>query len=208
MNKFRKPHGSGGNRGFGDRGGRPSFGGPRPSFGGSRESSGEKYDAVCATCGNKCQVPFRPNGKKPVYCSNCFGAQRREEPGGGQSHDGFPKRDFAPRPSFEPRESRPFEGPRESHAPHEPRNDDRAIADLKQQVGILAGKIDSILRILQASPRIAAQTPTSAAVESSPVVPPKIIVPMISAKAAAEVFKKSVPAKSTKKPVIKKKGKK
>lgn len=30
------------------------------------------HKATCATCGNDCQVPFRPNGSKPVYCSNCF----------------------------------------------------------------------------------------------------------------------------------------
>lgn len=30
------------------------------------------YDAVCAECANACQVPFRPNGKKPVLCRDCF----------------------------------------------------------------------------------------------------------------------------------------
>jgi len=32
----------------------------------------ELYDAECNGCHARCQVPFRPNGKKPVYCSNCF----------------------------------------------------------------------------------------------------------------------------------------
>lgn len=32
----------------------------------------KKFDAVCASCGNDCQVPFRPIAGKPVYCSNCF----------------------------------------------------------------------------------------------------------------------------------------
>ena len=31
------------------------------------------FEAVCSKCGNKCEVPFRPTGDKPVYCSNCFG---------------------------------------------------------------------------------------------------------------------------------------
>jgi CxxC-x17-CxxC domain-containing protein len=82
MNQFRKPHGGGGNRGFGGGSGRPSFGGGgrplRPPF--SREENGQKFDATCAECGKPCQVPFRPNGKKPVYCSNCFATQRGESP--------------------------------------------------------------------------------------------------------------------------------
>lgn len=57
-----------------------SFGGPRRSFGGPRGSYGadrrfeEKrmFDAQCDKCGAECQVPFRPTGQKPVYCSNCF----------------------------------------------------------------------------------------------------------------------------------------
>jgi CxxC-x17-CxxC domain-containing protein len=31
------------------------------------------YSAICTECGNKCEVPFRPTGGKPIYCSNCFG---------------------------------------------------------------------------------------------------------------------------------------
>ena len=30
------------------------------------------YSAICTECGNKCEVPFRPTGGKPIYCSNCF----------------------------------------------------------------------------------------------------------------------------------------
>ena len=219
MNKFRKPHGSGGNRGFGGGGqsrpsfgggSRPSFGGGRPSFAGSRDSGGEKYDAICATCGKKCQVPFRPNGKKPVYCSDCFGAQHREEPAGGERRDSFPKRDFAPRPSFEQRNERPF-APRDNAPAQAPRQDDRVLADLKQQVGILTGKIDSILRILQASPRMAEQASVAAAPVATqpkpfvvPNVPAKNLPPMVFVKAAAMITKKSVPVKSAKKPAKKK----
>lgn len=31
------------------------------------------FEAICSKCGNKCEVPFRPTGDKPVYCSQCFG---------------------------------------------------------------------------------------------------------------------------------------
>lgn len=30
------------------------------------------YDAVCSGCGCETQVPFQPNGVKPVYCRMCF----------------------------------------------------------------------------------------------------------------------------------------
>ncbi len=49
-----------------NRGGGRSFG--KRSFGGNRQM----FDATCANCGKSCQVPFRPTGDKPVYCSECF----------------------------------------------------------------------------------------------------------------------------------------
>ncbi len=79
----------GGGRSFGgDRrsGGGRGFGGSRGGFGG-RSSGGRDRrempmcDAVCAKCGKNCQVPFKPTGDKPVYCSDCFGAQRGESRG-------------------------------------------------------------------------------------------------------------------------------
>lgn len=30
------------------------------------------FDAICAKCGVNCQVPFKPNGRKEVFCSKCF----------------------------------------------------------------------------------------------------------------------------------------
>jgi len=32
----------------------------------------EMHDATCARCGTETQVPFRPTGARPVYCSDCF----------------------------------------------------------------------------------------------------------------------------------------
>ena len=28
--------------------------------------------ATCSSCGNTCEVPFKPNGKKPIYCNDCY----------------------------------------------------------------------------------------------------------------------------------------
>jgi CxxC-x17-CxxC domain-containing protein len=37
----------------------------------------EMFSATCSSCGREAQVPFRPTGSKPVYCSDCFSTQRR-----------------------------------------------------------------------------------------------------------------------------------
>ena len=37
------------------------------------------YDAVCASCGKECQVPFQPKEDRPVYCSECFAKQQSED---------------------------------------------------------------------------------------------------------------------------------
>ena len=36
----------------------------------------EMFDAVCASCGKNCKVPFQPRDDRPVYCSDCFSSQR------------------------------------------------------------------------------------------------------------------------------------
>ncbi len=72
MNDYNRNN-RGGGRGYGgrdSRGGRSSYGGSR----GGRRDSGrrEMHSAVCDECGRDCQVPFRPSGDKPIYCSDCF----------------------------------------------------------------------------------------------------------------------------------------
>lgn len=32
----------------------------------------EMHDAVCADCGKKCEVPFKPTEGRPVYCRDCY----------------------------------------------------------------------------------------------------------------------------------------
>lgn len=53
----------------------------RPSFDKKR-----MFEAVCSKCGKKCEVPFRPTGDKPVYCSQCFDKGSRTS---GQAPDQF-----------------------------------------------------------------------------------------------------------------------
>lgn len=52
----------------GSRGGYNRGGNGRPPL--------QLHDAVCAGCGVNTQVPFEPNGSKPVYCRECFQRSR------------------------------------------------------------------------------------------------------------------------------------
>jgi len=45
-----------------------------------RTPRGESYQTTCATCGRPTSVPFIPREDRPVYCSDCFQAQRASRP--------------------------------------------------------------------------------------------------------------------------------
>jgi CxxC-x17-CxxC domain-containing protein len=49
----------------------------RSSGGGGFGSSGPRqmFSVVCAQCGKDAEVPFRPTGDRPVYCSDCYRQQ-------------------------------------------------------------------------------------------------------------------------------------
>lgn len=91
FNRDYKGSGRGGNRNFGKKG--------RNFFGGSgfdNHGGGKKafmHDAVCAKCGKDCQVPFKPSGDRPIFCSNCFDKS-------GNDQVRFSKDNFS-RPHFE-----------------------------------------------------------------------------------------------------------
>lgn len=56
----------------------------RTGGGGGFGSEGRQmHPVVCAQCGKDTEVPFRPRGDRPVYCSDCYSQQRRSGGGGG-----------------------------------------------------------------------------------------------------------------------------
>jgi len=57
-------------------------------------SHGGMHQAICDECGEPCEVPFRPTGDRPVYCSSCF-----ENQGGGSRERHNKSRDFGSRDS-------------------------------------------------------------------------------------------------------------
>jgi CxxC-x17-CxxC domain-containing protein len=47
-------------------------GGGGSSYGGGYRAQREMHPVTCAQCGKQTEVPFRPTGDRPVYCSDCF----------------------------------------------------------------------------------------------------------------------------------------
>lgn len=117
--------GRGGFRG-GHGGGKPNFQNRNWSDKGGRD--GAMFKATCAQCQKECEVPFRPTGDRPVYCSECFGSQRGEQRGG--------RNDFSPRG-----------GKHESasHTEHKTVAQDDAT---KKQLADITSKLDRIVSML------------------------------------------------------------
>lgn len=60
--------------------------------GGFRREDRQMFRVVCSNCGKDCEVPFKPTGTKPVYCSDCF-----EKMGGKNERRSFNRSRFGER---------------------------------------------------------------------------------------------------------------
>ncbi|MBE0516051.1 MAG: hypothetical protein IBX41_01495 [Methanophagales archaeon] len=38
----------------------------------------EMHTVICSDCGKETQVPFKPDGSRPVYCPECYQKHRRK----------------------------------------------------------------------------------------------------------------------------------
>ncbi|MFA6252250.1 MAG: CxxC-x17-CxxC domain-containing protein [Candidatus Paceibacterota bacterium] len=71
-------------------------------------SNGELHDAICQSCNKKMKVPFKPDGKRPVYCKTCLkkmADEAREKKGEKESYHKEEAKVFVP----EKREERFYE---------------------------------------------------------------------------------------------------
>lgn len=209
MKEFSKPSFGGGNRG-GDRGGsRGGFGGgARGGFGGGRGgdrggSRGgsfgprEMFTAKCDECGKSCELPFRPTGDKPVYCSDCFsakGGNDRGDRGGdrggsrggfGGSRGGFGGSRGGDRPAFKPMV------------------DNGATETLKNQIDAINKKIDALTNIVSGLAGTDTKSAKTSKVADKPEskkeskVAPKV-AKVVAKKAAPKAVKKAVKKTSKK----------
>lgn len=108
---------------------------------GSHGKFGQKelFDAECNSCHKSCQVPFRPNGKKPVYCRDCFTPDETRDvrPQGTRfkQHDARQQRSFA------------------QPAPATP---DPRIDSLKRQLDTIQASLEKLIATVESGNRTAA----------------------------------------------------
>ncbi len=88
MGNFRRDNNRSSGGGFG-----------RKSFGGRDGGRPAMHRATCNECGDNCEVPFKPTGDKPIYCSECFGRQKSS--GGDRPSFGGGRSERRERPSFD-----------------------------------------------------------------------------------------------------------
>lgn len=127
MKDFKRPRFGGGNR----DGGRGGFGGPR------REER-ELFQATCSNCNKACEVPFRPNGTKPVFCKDCFVRPDSDGPRNFDRRDDRPRRD-----DRRERNERPSFAPTARVAP------DTRIDDVLRTVSVLSQKLDTVIDLIR-----------------------------------------------------------
>lgn len=113
-----------------DRGNNKRGYGNSPKSGYKREG-GAMHKTTCSNCGKDCEVPFRPTGEKPVYCSDCFRTM-------SANNDKRSDAPFTRKPSFD--RDRSSSSDRSSRFPAMPHN--------REQFEQLNVKLDKIIRLL------------------------------------------------------------
>lgn len=156
-------------------------GGSRGGFGGGNRGGFEKkqmHKATCSDCGNSCEVPFRPTGERPIYCSNCFGRHREDAPQRQNSGPrNFEKQNFDNRSHGDTfRKDMPV------------RQEYRPDTQTKDALEKINNKLERILKLL---------TPTI-------IVTPEEIEKVVVAEKIEKTNEKAKPAKTAKKKVAKK----
>jgi CxxC-x17-CxxC domain-containing protein len=132
------------------------------------------HQAICAECGKSCEVPFRPSGEKPVYCSNCF-ENRRE------GADQAPRKDFG-RQNFA---KDGFDKNRDQRGNNE---------EIKRLLETIINRLDQLIRSIDRLAGSGAENKTDSKAEDKLISIDKKVIAKQSA-----VPKKQVAVKKTKK---------
>jgi CxxC-x17-CxxC domain-containing protein len=140
------------NNNHSNRGGN-SYGGNSGGYGGGSRGgyNQEKiaFHTQCHDCGNDCTVPFKPNGRKPVRCSDCF----RNSGGGNNdrgSRGGYNDRgnDRGSRGGYN---DRPRYNDRPAQAPKPKQN---IGPTLKEEIRSINEKLGKILSMIERTPEV------------------------------------------------------
>lgn len=68
-------------------GGGGGYGGGYGGGGGYAPRNTTGTTVICSSCGQQTTVPFEPRGDRPVFCRDCFQAQKASGGGGGRGRD-------------------------------------------------------------------------------------------------------------------------
>ncbi len=104
------------------------------------------FQAECSNCHAGCEVPFRPDGVKPVFCRNCFSKGMGREPGARDTRP--PRREFSPRPSYGAPARESFAPRAQSAAPAAP---DRRIDGLARSISAIEQKLDRLTALVEST---------------------------------------------------------
>jgi CxxC-x17-CxxC domain-containing protein len=159
-------------------GGKPAFG---KSFGDKRSGGfnpkdrapreNKSYPAVCSDCGKACDVPFRPDGVKPVLCRECYSKKAPATNMAGS------------RDRFTPNEQR-------GHTPAPA----VALAEINlitKQLSALEEKVNQILELIKVSEKLVDTIPELVAAEK----PKKVAIKKVAKVVEKKVTPKKAPAK-------------
>ena len=191
MNDFKKKFSRDSKPGGFSRGGssRPSYGGDR---GGSRGRDSRSFDApkelfktTCSKCRAVCEVPFRPNGTKPVYCKDCYVRDDGYTPKDSYSNkDSYVKKPYATeRPA--PRPQVPAEDPRIGVILKELQSLNTKLETLSTQL-----QSSAYASILNASAKPAPKTAPAKKTVGAKATPAKSVVKKVSKKTVKKAGKK------------------
>lgn len=131
MNDFKRNDRFGGKK----FGGKPSFQRPGGGFG---RPQGQMHQATCAQCGKACEVPFRPDGSRPIYCRDCFRGIEDSAP--SRPSRSAPERPYHSAPRFQTPEQPRFHTSVQPVTVSDPR-----IDDVLRQMTKIQLKLDKIL---------------------------------------------------------------
>ena len=202
-------------------------GSQRRSFGDRNRPRPQMHEAICSECGKKCEVPFKPTGSKPIYCSQCFAKQRDNSTSYGSERRSYGRPKFQEKKMFsaicdscgkrfelpfKPNGSRPvycsqcFERENSSSG----RGNDRTANQYKEQFDMLNVKLDRLIKALVPNIQVKKEQTKVVAKKTEPLKKKEVIVKKkkVVTKKKTVAKKKKVVAKKKKVVAKKKKAKK
>jgi CxxC-x17-CxxC domain-containing protein len=168
-------------------GGKSAYTNKREGFGDRVKRDVQLFSAICTNCKRPCEVPFRPDGSKPVLCRDCFANKT------SGSHSNSQDRDYHSKTGSGQR----MDGQRHMSQPA-PTID---TSELLVKLAIVEKKIDELITLVAARNHTPENIPTEPETNS-------VIMPAEEPAKKPKKARVTVAKKTTKKTAVKKATKK